>query len=1122
MSQETRHGWSAATRRRRAIVWVSCLAVLFALATPAVVGQREDALEQGFQSPPNSAQPRTWWHWTNGNVTREGITKDLEWMQRVGIGGFQLADVSAGAGQTVERKIWFGTAEWLDAVRHAAAEADRLGLEMAIFSSPGWSETGGPWVKPEQAMKKLVWSETVVSGPRRFTEQLAPPPSNNGPIRNLAAGGGRAGVPPDPSHYGDSAVIAFRTPPDESGMVESHPRATSHAGALDASALLDDDLNTSLTLPAPEGGSPAWLQFEFARPFTARAISLAGRSGIPVGRVLASEDGTTWRTLVTLPGPQLYRGGTVRTFAFPEVSVRFYRVELSGAPLTPATVMSETPPQPAREYVLSEALLFTGGRVHRWEEKAGFSFLFQYESVPTPAVPQTAAVSRSEVIDLTSRVSKDGRLDWDVPAGRWTILRLGYSLTGAKNRPAVATGLGYEADKLSPVHMATYFRGYMDPIARALGPLVGKGLRSMLIDSWEAGMQNWTEEMLPEFRRRRGYDPTPYLPVLTGRVVESAELSDRFLWDFRRTLADMFADNHYGVLAEQLRLLGMESYGEAAGVSLEILEDTLLNKSRVDIPMGEFWMRDLHPGSMYLVDVHGAASAAHAYGKPLVAAEAFTGGGFESPLALKKVADRWFAEGINRLVFHTSAHQPLDSKPGNTMVGTHLNRNITWAEQAGPFMTCLARTSFLLQQGLAVADIAYLLNEGAPSTMPFWGAGVQPAPPAGYRYDYVNADVVVRRMSVDEDAKLALPDGMSYRVLVLPQIDTMTPPLLRKIHDLVSGGATVVGPPPARAPGLTGYPENDREVQALASDLWGDLDGISRTRRAHGKGRVVWGQPLNAVLDALRAPPDFESSRPLDSAVAWTHRRAGLADIYFVANPGAGPVDLAARFRVSGKEAEIWHPDSGAIEPADYAVVDGRITVPLRLAEGESVFVVFRRPASSPVRARPHALRETRATLGGPWELSFPPNLGAPPRVRMDRLEWWTASADEGVRFFSGTATYTKSFQAPAAWLRSNARLLLDLGTVRDLAEVSLNGRTLGILWRPPYEADVTGVLKPGANRLEIRVTNQWTNRQAGDRGLPAERRILSPIAALGGGPREPLPAGLIGPVTLVSVAERR
>jgi hypothetical protein len=426
------------TSARRA-VWVAALAGLPGLAGAALGQDAGDALEQGFREPPPAAQPRTWWHWTGGNVTREGITKDLEWMKRAGIGGFQLADVSVGSGQAVEPKLLFGSPEWLDAVRHAAAEADRLGREMALFSSPGWSLTGGPWVRPEQAMKKLVWSELVVQGPQRFAGTLPQPPSNNGPIRNLATGGARGGAPPDPTHYGDSAVIAYRTPPDDVPMLERHPKLTTNAGAIDASALLDDDLNTSLTLPAPEAG-PAWVQFEFAQPFQARAIRLAGRAGIPVGRVLASADGVVYRTLVSLPGPQLYRGGTVRTFAFPEASARFYRVELSGAPLTPATVMSEAPPQPAREYVLSEAVLFSGARVHRSEEKAGFSFLFQYESVKTPAVPPASSIPRSDVIDLTSRLTKDGGLDWSVPAGRWTILRLGYSLTGAKNRPPVPTG----------------------------------------------------------------------------------------------------------------------------------------------------------------------------------------------------------------------------------------------------------------------------------------------------------------------------------------------------------------------------------------------------------------------------------------------------------------------------------------------------------------------------------------------------------------------------------------------------------------------------------------------------------------------------------------------------------
>jgi len=1096
-----------------------------ALAGLALAQSPGDTLEQGFRNPPDSAKPRTWWHWTNSNITKEGITKDLEWMKRAGIGGFQLADVAAGAGQTVEKKIVFGSPEWLDAVRHSAAEAERLGLEMAIFSSPGWSETGGPWVKPGQAMKKAVWSETVVEGPRGFAGKLPQPPSNNGPIRNLATGGGRGPTPPDPTWYGDSAVVAYRTPLDEVNMADLNPKATTSAGPLNAAALLDDDLTTAVTIPAPPGGGPAWVQFEFAQPFRARAVSIGSRGGIPVGRVLAGDDGATFQTLVVLPGPQGYRGGPARTFAFPEVTARFFRVELSGAPLSPAAVMSQAPSQPAREYILTEAKFYSGARVHRWEEKAGFIVMDEFESLATPPVPAAAAIRRSDIIDLTSKMAPDGTLNWDVPPGRWTILRMGASLTGAKDRPAVASGSGYEVDKLSAKHVEAYFHGYLDPIAQTLGPLFGKGLRYVLMDSWEAGMENWTDEMVAEFRTRRGYDPTPYLPVLAGRVVESAEVSDRFLWDFRRTVADMFADNHFGVMGRMLRERGLGSYAEAAGVSMEIMEDTLLNKSKVDIPMGEFWVRALHPELMYYVDVRGAASASHAYGKPLVATESYTGGAYEAPYTLKRIGDYWFAQGVNRFVFHTSAHQPLDTKPGNTMVGTHINRNITWAEQAAPFMTYLARNSFLLQQGLFVADLAYLLNEGAPSTMPFWGPGLQPAPPEGYDYDCVNADVLLNRMAVKEDGRLALPDGMSYRVLVLPPTDRMTLPLLHKIRDLVAGGATVVGPRPVQSPSLAGYPAADGEVQAIARDLWGDEDGITRTRHLYGKGQVLWGVPLAGVLASLGVARDFECSRGLDADVPWIHRRAGDTDIYFVVNRADRAQHSEARFRVSGKEAELWHPDTGSIEPATYSIADGRTTVPLDLAERESVFVVFRRPAQSLSRTMPAAAANTLATLAGPWTVRFPPNLGAPSSIELAKLESWTVNPDDGVKYFSGTATYTKTLDAPQSWFSGGAKLLLDLGTVKDLAEVSLNGKAVGGLWKPPYRVDVTALLRPGVNQLQIRITNEWTNRQIGDRVGPPEKRVLAspgPTPGRAGGfplgPQTPPESGLMGPVTLVSV----
>jgi hypothetical protein len=1108
----------------RAFIAAVTTAGMLVLSIAASAQSTGGRLEHGFADPPDAAKPRTWWHWTGSNITLEGITRDLEWMKRVGIAGFQLADVNAGGGQSVNKKVVFGTPEWLEAVRHAAAEAERLGLEMTIFSSAGWSETGGPWVKPEQAMKKLVWSETSLAGPVRYKGKLPQPPSNNGPIRNLLPGGGRPGAaaPRDPIHYGDSVVLAYRTPPDEVRMADFKPKVTTSAGQLDAAPLLDDDLNTALTIAAPQGGGPAWVQFEFASPFKARAISLAGRGGIPVGRVLVSDDGGDFRTLVTLPGAQLYRGGLARTFAFPETTARFYRVEMTGAPLRPAEVMNQAQTQSASEYTLMEVVLHAGARIHRWEEKAGFSFLFEYESVPTPAVPADALIPAPSVVDLTTKMTADGTLDWEVPSGKWTILRFGYSLTGAKNRPAVPAGLGYEVDKLSRKYLEDYLRGYTDPLARTLGGLYGKSLRYVLLDSWEAGMQNWTEEMLNEFRHRRGYDPLPYLPVLAGRVVASAEVSDRFLWDFRRTLADMFADNHYAAATEFLRRQGIGTYGEAAGVSLEIPEDTLLNKKHVDIPVGEFWMRDLHPPAMYYADVRGAASAAHVYGKTVVAAESFTGGGYESPFALKQIVDYWFAQGVNRIIFHTSAHQPLDTKPGNTMVGTHINRNITWAEQAGPFMTYLARNSFMLQQGLPVADLAYLLNEGAPSTMPFWGAGLRPAPPAGYDYDFVNTDALLNRMSVSTNGMLVLPDGVSYRLLVLPETDRMTVPVLRKIRELVSGGATVLGPKPSKSPSLAGYPLADREVLSMASDLWGDLDGVSRTKRAYGKGAVVWGLAPAEVLASLRVLPDLEYSRGLDADLAWIHRREGDTDIYFVANRADRAQDLEVRFRVGGKEAELWHADTGTSEPASYSTSDGRTTVPLHLEGRESVFVVFRHPATSPSRVIARTHLSSLAALRGLWEVSFPANLGAPAKLRLAELASWTVNADDGVKYFSGTATYTRTVQAPRGWFRPGQRILLDLGVVKDIAEVSLNGRALGVLWKPPFCLDITGALKPGVNRLEIKVTNEWTNRLIGDRAAPADKKVLAAGSPARPGPQPMLTeSGLLGPITLITARGR-
>ena len=1132
------------------------------LAPALLVAQSSSgSLEQGFRNPPDSAKPRTWWHWTNGNVSEEGITEDLEWMKRVGIGGFQLADVSAGCCQQVDKKIYFGTPEWYHAVRHAAEVGHQLGLEMSIFSSPGWSEAGGPWVKPDAAMKKLVWSETDIEGPKDFEGKLADPPSNEGPVLDL-----NAGVwPSAPKFYRDVRVIAYRTPPDAVSMASLHPKASTNNGAIDDAALLDGNLNTAVNIAAPAGGGPAWLQYEFDKPFTARALWLGAHGRIPVGRVLVSDDGVHFHTIATMPGPQGYHGAAIRTFAFPAVTAKFFRIEFDGEGLLPAAVIHGGLPIPAKQYAITEAEFYSDARVNRWEDKGSFgSLMDRYDVVPTPRAAADAKIEAGSVVDLTSKFDKDGVLHWQAPSGRWTILRMGYSLTGATNHPAIPAATGLEVDKFNAQDVRDYFHGYFDPIREHLGDLVGSSLKYTTMDSWEAGMQNWTDGMIADFRRLRGYDPTPYLPVLAGRVVESADVSDRFLWDFRRTMADLYASQYYGTMESELQQMHMGSYAEASGVALEIPEDTLLNKSHADIPMAEFWVRALHPESMYYVDVRGAVSAAHDYGKPIVATESFTGGGYEAPYTLKKIADYWFAQGVNRLVFHTSAEQPLDTKPGNTMVGTNINRNITWADLAKPLMTYFARVSFMLQQGDPVVDVAYLLPEGAPSTMPFWGAGLEPKPPAGYNYDYINTDVLLHRTHVNSDGGIhvdgsaTMPNGMTFRLLVLPPTRQMTPEVLSKIHELVHEGATILGSRPTASPSLVDYPRADAKIRELATDLWGDTDGITNIQNAFGKGMVYTGLAVGEVLTRLNDRPDFTSGGSVENQPAWIHRRTADADIYFVVNQADAPVQLRARFRATAKCVQIWRPMNGAIEtvavadgidysgahtgallpdlsrnrqpgiqPAAYVEDSGFTVVPLDLAERESVFVVFRHSASEPPTPTPQMAQTRLTTLSGPWTLEFPQHWGAPATIQLPELTSWTTSNIPGVKYFSGTATYIKDLRAPAAWFRAGRHFYLNLGTVRDIAQVEINGKSAGLVWAPPYLVDISDALKPGVNHLRIEVTNEFTNRILGDRPLPPDQRVLPQAFPPPGtrvfsfGPREPVDSGLIGAVSVVAEQPR-
>jgi hypothetical protein len=1104
-----------------------------AVGQPSAPGQpAQDALEAAFKNPPDSAKPRVWWHWMNGNITKEGITADLEWMKRVGIAGFQNFDASLGTPQVVEKRLVFMTPEWKDAFKHTATLADQLGLEMAIAGSPGWSESGGPWVPPSQAMKKLVWSETRVEGGRPVTGALPKPPSTTGPFLNIKYANPLATLTgqkeePRPEYYADSAVIALRVPDSDLPMAGLQPKITSSGGQFDVAALTDGDMAAAAPLPKAPTGEKAWIQFEFASPQTIHAFTLAVGNvsrnpfGPPVesGQELeASDDGQQFRTVATVPGG----GAVVNTVAFKGVTARFFRVTFRTLPPGPGLgfdIPGFKPPPPPTTYDITELVLHTGARVNRFEEKAAFAVLPDLYSLATPEIAAKDAVSKSSVVDLTAKMRPDGTLDWTPPPGQWVVLRLGYSLLGIHNHPASPEATGLEVDKLNRDHVKAYLDNYLGQYKDTVGPLMGKrGLQYVITDSWEAGAQNWTDNMIAEFAKRRGYDMRPWLPVLTGRVVESAEASDRFLWDFRKTIADLTVEYHYEQIGASLRERGMGRYSESHEAGRALIADGMEVKRGAEVPMSAMWTPGPgFPSIRFEADIRESASVAHIYGQNLVAAESLTAVGSAwlwSPETLKPTADLELASGLNRFVIHTSVHQPVSDKvPGLGLgpFGQWFTRHETWAEQAGPWMTYLARSCHMLQQGKFAADVIYFYGEDSNITALF--GEKRPPVPAGYNFDYVNADALVNRLSA-EGGRITTPSGMSYRVLALdPNSRHMSLPVLRKIRDLVDAGATVVGSKPVATPSLS---DDQKEFRAIADGLWGSGPGPN----THGKGKVYGGQTLSEVLSALQVVPDFEYTKPQnDTNLLFVHRTLADGEVYWVNNRNNRTETLDATFRVQGKAAELWYPETGKTEPAAYRVADGRTTVPLRLNPNEAVFVVFRGPAAEQTRMLPRHVETPVATLDGAWDVSFQPDRGAPAKITLDKLISWNESTDPGVKYFSGTGTYTRVVNAPADWFARGARLWLDLGDVKNLAEVLVNGKSLGVVWKTPFRVDVTDAMKAGANAVEVRVTNLWVNRLIGDQQPDATKKYTYTTMPFYRADSLLLPSGLLGPVRLVRLA---
>ncbi len=779
-------------------------------------------LESGFLDPPQSAKPRLWWHWMNGNITREGIKADLEWMASVGIGGFMNFDAGLETPQIVEKRLIYMTPEWKEAFLFTTHLADSLGLEMSIAGSPGWSETGGPWVTPAQGMKKIVWSEVRVEGGKSFSGVLPQPPATTGKFQNIALRTSE-GSAPLPEYYKDVAVLAFKVPENEIPLMELDPVITSSDSKLDFNLLSDGDLGKTLFLPSePKTGS--WIEFEFKEPQKIGAVSISdgGVGGSCCWSLLSGSDGETFKEVISIIndgtpyGFNSRRGGCGQnTVSFPPVTAQFFRIQFIPAPFRG---------NPKGTH-LSEITLFSSVMVHRFEEKAGFTAAYGgLYNEETPPPPYSQAII-TNIIDLSLKMQADGTLEWNPPPGNWVVQRFGYSLTGATNHPASPEATGLEVDKLNAKHVKSYFENYIGQYKEASDGMIGqKGVQYMIIDSWEAGVQNWTDNMISEFSSLRGYAILPWLPVLTGRIVESAEASDKFLWDFRQTIGELTIRNHYDQLTSLLHEQNMGSYIESHERTRAFIGDGMEAKRKADIPMGAFWTpREGPSGSLAIrdeADVRETASSAHIYGKKLVAAESLTSIGSPwawSPELLKPTADMELASGVNRFVISVSVHSPPnDLNPGLTLgpYGPWLNRHETWAGQAKPWITYLARSSYMLQQGKFIADILYFYGQDNNITSLY--DHQLPDIPEGYNYDFVNEDALVNLLQVDH-GNIHTPDGMSYRVIALdPNSRYMTLRVLKKLSKMVHDGAIVVGQKPIESPSLG---DDINEFKALADEL---------------------------------------------------------------------------------------------------------------------------------------------------------------------------------------------------------------------------------------------------------------------------------------------------------------
>lgn len=1045
-----------------------------------------DSLKSVFVNNYDTVQTSVYWYWISDHLSKEGVVKDLQAMKSVGINRAFIGNIGLEGIPFGDVKIF--SEEWWDILHTALKTASELDIDIGIFNSPGWSQSGGPWIQPQQSMRYLHSTDTLIEGGKLFEGKVFQVPDNFQHVKTLAFN-----VEKDYNSYLQKHQLAkVSSKPNFSAIEKLFEEGNDHAiifnqeqGDVEISLnLFEKETYRSLTfIPHPTDGY-----------FKGKIEVLIDGEYQEIRSFEFDRRNTTFNV-----GFEKYAPVTI---SFPAVSGDKFKLVISNIESTPGIKQIKLSAQPRIEYYKEKTL----AKMHPTPSPSWDSYLWRPQA--EDEMDLSYYINSEKVIDITDFISKDGEFLWEAPDGYWKIIHTGMVPTGVTNGPATKEGTGLEVDKMNHKHVVEHFEAFLGEIKRRIPKEDRRTWKVAVQDSYETGSQNWTDDFIDAFAEKYGYDPVPFMPAMFGYVIDSKEKSDRFLWDLRRFIADRIAYEYVGGLREISHqndlTIWLENYGHW-GFPGEFLQ----YGGQSDEIGGEFW----NEGELGDIENRAASSAAHIYGKRKVSAESFTSSGNtyrRYPALLKARADRFFTEGINSTLLHVYIHQPYeDKKPGvNTWFGTEFNRHNTWFYFMDDFISYLKRCNFILQQGKYVADVAYFIGEDVPKM-----TGVQdPVLPDGYSFDFINAEVIMNRLDV-LDGNFILPDGMQYRVLVLPELQSMRPELLKKIEKLVEKGGVVVGPRPIKSPSLSNYPRADHVVQKIANRLWGSY-GEGNEVVSVGAGKVFDVRSLDYVFDRMNILPDFRSD---EDSILFIHRVLYDSDVYFVSNQNSSQVNFSAKLRSTALDVERWNPVNGKIERIPFSISeDGRVEVNLNLDIHESCFIVLKNKQEGGRNIK-EALTERGKnhlrsfSFQDPWKVTFFDNKDV--HYEWSRLEDWAKSQNPLVKYYSGKATYSNTFNFSG--LNQDLEVKLNLGKVKAIGKVRVNGKYVGGVWTYPYSLDITEFLKNGENFIEIDVVNTWVNALIGDKHRNAEQNQLWLLEDPYNAESELHEAGIIGPVAI-------